>query len=332
MTTGALMTLTARLAQAGLSGNVVVAEATVDPWRDTPARLRAYRRLTGADFVLLTGTPSEIGRLWQFFGVYYKRVAQGNPPDVDWLTQKPETFDVQHSDGVFIVDPAGQERVADAGMPDVGGHLRAGLRALLNEHGLQNLERPQLPWTAAGVLDDLYSLMDKEIPAVAVPKVNPPTAAAARRALTGSPGALAALHQQGGQLLGAENELIARLRALRGYPVVVNAWASWCTPCRSEFSLFATDAARYGRRVAFLGVDTNDSASDAGSFLAKHPVSYPSYQSSSSALGSLAVLEGLPTTIFIDRTGKVIGVHPGQYQSQTALDNDIDRFALGARG
>ena len=96
MTTGALMQLTVQLRRAGLSKQVAVVEATVDPWRDTPARLRAYRRLSGADFPLLTGTQAAIHRLWKFFGVYYARVAQGKPPDVDWLTGKPETFDVNH--------------------------------------------------------------------------------------------------------------------------------------------------------------------------------------------------------------------------------------------
>ncbi len=111
---------------------------------------------------------------------------------------------------------------------------------------------------------------------------------------------------------------------------MINAWASWCTACRSEFGLFATASAQYGRRVAFLGADTDDSAGDARSFLAQHPVSYPSYQTSTSALSSLAVIEGLPTTIFVNRAGKVVSVHTGQYDSQGTLDADVDTYALGS--
>jgi cytochrome c biogenesis protein CcmG, thiol:disulfide interchange protein DsbE len=113
---------------------------------------------------------------------------------------------------------------------------------------------------------------------------------------------------------------------------VLNEWASWCGPCRGEFPLFASVSARYGRQVAFLGVDTNDSTGDGRAFLTQHPVSYPSYQGSSSQLAPLAVLEGLPTTIFIDRAGKVVDVHTGQYGTQAALENDIEHYARGVSG
>jgi cytochrome oxidase Cu insertion factor (SCO1/SenC/PrrC family)/thiol-disulfide isomerase/thioredoxin len=157
-----------------------------------------------------------------------------------------------------------------------------------------------------------------------------PSAASAARDLAGSPLALTDLHDQAGRLLGGEPALMARLRALRGYTVVINAWASWCTPCRAEFGLFAAASAQFGRRVAFLGVDTSDSPGDARSFLHQHPVSYPSYQAASpSALSALAAIEGLPTTIFINSAGRTVSVHTGQYDSQGTLNADIARAAQG---
>src|SRR5437763_8530432 len=143
MTTAALGQAAWQLARAGIGGRVAIIEVSNDPWRDSPARLRAYRRLTGANLTFLTGSQAVIRQLWRFFGVYYRRVPQANPPDVDWLTHKPETFDVQHSDAVFFLDPAGQERILDEGMPDVGGRLPARLTALLNDQGNQNLAHPQ---------------------------------------------------------------------------------------------------------------------------------------------------------------------------------------------
>jgi cytochrome oxidase Cu insertion factor (SCO1/SenC/PrrC family)/thiol-disulfide isomerase/thioredoxin len=161
----------------------------------------------------------------------------------------------------------------------------------------------------------------------APPKVSLPSSGAVPSSLAGSPAPLAGLHDQAGRLLGSASALAARLRRLRGYPVVINAWASWCPPCRSEFPLFASASARYGRQIAFIGVDTNDLTGDAASFLAHHPISYPSYQSSMSQLSTVAPIGYLPTTIFLDREGKVVYVHTGEYAAQGSLDQDVASYA-----
>jgi cytochrome oxidase Cu insertion factor (SCO1/SenC/PrrC family)/thiol-disulfide isomerase/thioredoxin len=328
ITTGALMQLSSQIRADGLSGQVVVAEVTVDPWHDSPARLRAYRRLTGLGFQLLTGTQAEIHSFWKYFGVYYKRVPEGNPPAIDWYTHKPETFNVEHSDNLIFLDPAGHERIVNEGMADVGGHLEPSLRKLLSNVGLHNLSHPDLPWTPTQALEDLYWLMGREVPASSLAKVSTPSATDAKRVLSGSPPALAALHDQASRLLGGFAELRQRLRALRGYPVVLNVWASWCPPCRAEFPVLASVSTLYGRQVAFLGADTEDTASDAAAFLDKHPVSYPSYQTTSAALDAIAPMEGTPTTLFIASDGKLAHEHIGPYESQTSLEDDVARYAL----
>ncbi len=157
----------------------------------------------------------------------------------------------------------------------------------------------------------------------------PTGTAAVNQALAGSPAPLAKLHDQASRLLGSDAALTARLHALRGYPIVVNAWASWCVACKSEFNLFRSAAVQYGRGVAFLGADNEDNAGDAQAFLRQHQLSYPSYQTTNSQLQSLLPggLQGLPTTIFIGRDGKVTYVHNGQYSSQGSLNGDIQSYA-----
>jgi cytochrome oxidase Cu insertion factor (SCO1/SenC/PrrC family) len=168
ITTGAYLELSRALAAAGLSSKVSLVEATVDPGRDTPDRLRAYAKLTGADWTMLTGTPADIARLWQSFGVDSEQVplpTSGPGATIDWYTKQPETYDVAHSDGVFIIDPQGHWRIVDIGGPDVGGKLDPTLTAMLDAQGLQNLRSPQAAWTVQQVLDDLGHLMGRSIPA-----------------------------------------------------------------------------------------------------------------------------------------------------------------------
>jgi cytochrome c biogenesis protein CcmG, thiol:disulfide interchange protein DsbE len=142
--------------------------------------------------------------------------------------------------------------------------------------------------------------------------------------------ALAALRRQANQLLpGGPDAFRARLAALRGHPVVVNQWASWCGPCQYEFPFFADLAERYDGRVAFLGVNSNDSASAARRFLARHSVPFPHFEDVD---GSVArVFRGgraFPTTAFYDAGGRLVMTHAGAYASAAKLDADIRRYAL----
>jgi cytochrome c biogenesis protein CcmG/thiol:disulfide interchange protein DsbE len=331
MTTGVLEELKSTLARDGVGDKVDVVETTVDPWRDSPARLRAYQREFGANFTMLTGSQSTIRRVWNWFGVQYYRVPEGKPASIDWWTHKPATFDINHTDAVYLIDPHGYLRVANDGMPKLQGKLSKSLRALLDAQGVGNLERPHLPWTADQVADDVLNMMGRAIPSTQVAKITPPSVSDARSELRGAPAALKRLHAQAGKLLGSTSALSARLHALRGHPVVVNVWGSWCTQCVGEFPYLATASARYGRQVAFVGVDSNDNSGNARKFLASHPVSYPSYTSTPQALAPLAAIQGMPETIFIDARGKVVHIQVGAYQSLPAFENDIGQYSLGIK-
>ena len=286
ITTGVLLELQRRLAEAGLTHRVAVVEVTVDPWRDTPAVARAFERRTGGGLRFLTGSVSSIRRLWRRLGVGFRRVRG----------------DVEHTGGVFIVGPDGRERVAVVGMAAMHGALPARLASQLSPTGRMNLRHPQAPWTAQAVLQDLWHVMGSA----------PLTASAPHTTL----------------LRAGPAAVQRRLAALRGHPVVVNAWASWCPPCRIEAPLLAQAARRFGHQVAFVGLDVNDSVVAAQRFLGRHPFGYPSFSDpGAKAALTLGRFAALPTTFFLDAAGNVVYVHLGEYHDEAALAADIARIA-----
>jgi cytochrome oxidase Cu insertion factor (SCO1/SenC/PrrC family) len=76
LTTGAFLSMEQAVRKAGLGDRVLFAEISVDPWRDSAARLRAFVRYTGINFTLLTGTQQNLRRFWRFFGVGYFKTPQ----------------------------------------------------------------------------------------------------------------------------------------------------------------------------------------------------------------------------------------------------------------
>lgn len=150
------------------------------------------------------------------------------------------------------------------------------------------------------------------------------------KALAGSPPALAALHKQANDLLpGGIDAYEKRIAALRGYPVVVNVWASWCGPCRFEFPVLQQLSARYGKKVAFLGVNSEDSDDAAGTYLEEEPVPYPSYSDpDKEILSSLGAFGGLPDTAFYNQAGELVHLKQGPYAEDSELEEDVRRYAL----
>jgi thiol-disulfide isomerase/thioredoxin len=147
--------------------------------------------------------------------------------------------------------------------------------------------------------------------------------------LTGAPPALASLHDQGCRLLGGgPSAYKQRLAGLKGHPVVVNQWASWCGPCRAEFPHFQRLSVSLGKRVAFMGVDSMDNNGDAAKFLKSYPLPYPSYKDGDGKVSQVFNGVGpLPKTVFYDASGKLQYIHVGQYPNDAALRRDISRYA-----
>ena len=150
--------------------------------------------------------------------------------------------------------------------------------------------------------------------------------------IAGAPPKLAALRSRVSELRGGTGAapFEAQLRALRGYPVVVNLWASWCAPCRRELPLFQREALARGASVAFLGVDVTDDRDAALGVLGSIPLPYPSFADprSNIATGKFRA-RVFPTTAFYDARGRLVILKQGEFATRAQLAAAIDRYALG---
>jgi cytochrome c biogenesis protein CcmG/thiol:disulfide interchange protein DsbE len=149
--------------------------------------------------------------------------------------------------------------------------------------------------------------------------------------LADAPPKLAALYGEGDGALrdGGAAALDAELERLRGTPVVINKWASWCGPCREEFPAFQEQAAERLDQVAFIGLNSGDSDDAATTFLEGHPVPYPSFSDPQEEIATSYGATFFPSTIFIDASGEVAYTHTGPYETAEDLAADIDKYAVG---
>jgi cytochrome c biogenesis protein CcmG/thiol:disulfide interchange protein DsbE len=162
-----------------------------------------------------------------------------------------------------------------------GAGVAAGLRATVGAGGPGHAGsgRPSLPALQAG-----YSPTDAEAVPFSLPELV-------------NPHATVSLHQ------------------FAGHPLVVNFWASWCPPCRQEMAALASAARREAGRVAFVGIDTNDQRSSAVSFADEAGVTYPIAFDATATVARQERLYGLPVTLFVSATSKVVGRQLGPLTS-----------------
>jgi cytochrome c biogenesis protein CcmG/thiol:disulfide interchange protein DsbE len=98
------------------------------------------------------------------------------------------------------------------------------------------------------------------------------------------------------------------LGRLRGRPVLVNFWASWCGPCQDEAPLLRELAAEAGRSgVAIVGIDTKDATSDGRAFVRRFRLGYPIFTDTGRRAYGTWGLTGIPETFVIARGGRVVG-------------------------
>jgi protein SCO1/2 len=153
MDTSAVVKLARAAQKAGLGKDVEFLSITIDPSRDTPAQLTAYRKLFApapSNWETLTGPPGAVKRLWKTLGVWIKKVPQDSPPPRNWRTGKVLTYDLDHGDEVFFLNSDYHERFVLDGVPHVNHATEVPrvLRKFLNDDGHKNLATPpSSAWT-----------------------------------------------------------------------------------------------------------------------------------------------------------------------------------------
>lgn len=115
------------------------------------------------------------------------------------------------------------------------------------------------------------------------------------------------------------------LYQLRGTPVVVNIWASWCGPCTKEAPMLSGAAKQYGNDIQFLGVDIQDDRNSAAAYSIEYHVPYPSLFDESGAIHDALGFVGLPDTVFYAADGSIIDTWSGPL-TRADLEMNIDRL------
>ncbi len=155
--------------RAGLGDKVEFVSVTVDPHRDTPMQLAAYRMLYGpapADWMVLTGSQAAVDGFWKDLGVYIHKTVDTPPLPHNWRTGKPLKYDITHSDAVFFLDGSGHERFLLMGIPYVAKDtsIPPRLLAFMDAEGHRNLTHPpQDAWTVPQELQVLSWLVQRHI-------------------------------------------------------------------------------------------------------------------------------------------------------------------------
>jgi len=106
------------------------------------------------------------------------------------------------------------------------------------------------------------------------------------------------------------------LTSTRGRPVMVNFWASWCIPCEEEAATLERQSRAYRDRVAFIGVDVQDTEANAREFLRRFGVTYQNGRDPNGAISVDYGMSGVPETYFIDRDGKIVRKWQGPLDDQ----------------
>jgi protein SCO1 len=150
--------------RAGMTDNIEFLSITIDPGRDDRRHLAAYRRLFGPlpNWELLRGSPASINKLWDTLGIWRRTVKLSPPYPRDWLTHRPLTVDIQHTDDLVFIGPQQRFRFVIDGPGSVrsASALPSRIYSFMDRSGHRNVSNPSAgSWTGSQVLRVLHWLV-----------------------------------------------------------------------------------------------------------------------------------------------------------------------------
>lgn len=116
------------------------------------------------------------------------------------------------------------------------------------------------------------------------------------------------------------------LSTLRGTPLVVNVWASWCPPCIAEMPILTSAAADLRGEVEFLGIDIQDQDASALEMLTAFGADFPSVVDQAGEIRGLLAISGPPVTFFVDEQGVIVGRHDGALPSTEYFNALLEQY------
>ncbi|MHB8312344.1 MAG: redoxin domain-containing protein [Candidatus Dormibacteria bacterium] len=296
----ALLQLRRLLQQHGLANQVQIVEISQDPHHDTPAILSKYQRYFSLPWPLLTGSTAAVNSFWSRLGVPpVQALPWGGAAPLDLFTGQPEPSNLVHASVVEVINPQGYIVTAMQSWPTLGAStIPSTIYKYLDAQG-RSEQRKGGSWTPQTILRAITPLLQQE------------------RQVAAFPGTSAAVpgHLAPDFTLSASDGGRVTLSQLRGDPVMLDFWASWCANCRADMALVAKAASQYraqGLRVVLI--DDQESAAVATHFLRGIGVHLPTLLDSQGKVAQGYGLPGLPVAVFIDRSGRVSSLVLGQLE------------------